>query len=646
MKRTCLFAVASISVAFLAWQPARSSGWGEELTAMIDSANVLLVRGRCEEAIPILERATARYPRIGAPHQMLADCYLRTGRAREAAALLEQCLEEDPGREVYIQRLGHAYLDLARKEKAIEVWRGLLKADERSASAYGIVARIERDAGLYDEAIATFREGSKIEGCEQAFLQEVIRLQRTIGRDEDAFRETLVLAGEMPVAPDDELKGLFAIFRESKKQERLVAIVDSMCGARNDKKGLYRMIRAAFLVEASRYDDARKLLFAKEAVPLGEDVLHTIVAFMCRKTDREGDGDFAALAADLMQQYLDRFDESIMAPDVMLMMAESKREAARNAAPGERERLLDEALAAAGGVRLHHLNALNLERACLFKAQVLFEDLHRDEDALRELGGIVPPSQGGATAAEELRVRILLAMPDRREAARQFERLASNADTSRAILGRYALGRLAFLDGRFEESMKTLSELAEKHSSSKWANDALDLAMEIKGAAREGGESLALYRSAVLARDRGEHPSAIDSLGALERRFPQSSLAPRAIFMKACLEAEAGEGGSGADSARADFERLAESYPLHDLAPRALEELAALSERENPAEAAERYGLIMERYPDYPFMERVRERYMAIGASMSEKEPGAASKQAPTEPAKNEPARSPKKGSQ
>ncbi|MDD4858373.1 MAG: tetratricopeptide repeat protein, partial [Candidatus Krumholzibacteria bacterium] len=348
--------------------------------------------------------------------------------------------------------------------------------------------------------------------------------------------------------------------------------------------------------------------------------------FMGRMTDRRDDTGFTSLATDLMQQYLDRFGASAAAPGVMLMMAETKRQAARNAAPGERERLFGEALAAAGGVRLHPFGAAFLERSCVFKAQMLFEDLHRGEDALRELGGMVPPGPRGAIAAEELRVRILLAMPDGRGAAKWFERLAAGPDTTVAILGRYALGRLAFLDGRFEESMKILSELAEKHPSSKWANDALDLAMEIKGAMGEEGGTLELYRGAVLAVDRGDYAAAIDSFAALERRFPQSFLAAPAVFRKARLEAEAHADAALADSARADFERLAESYPLHDLAPRALEELAALAERANPAEAAARYGRIMELYPDYPFMERVRERYISLSASAGAAAPAGAPK--------------------
>jgi TolA-binding protein len=146
--------------------------------------------------------------------------------------------------------------------------------------------------------------------------------------------------------------------------------------------------------------------------------------------------------------------------------------------------------------------------------------------------------------------------------------------------------------------------------------------MDVKGAIPEGPGVLGLYRAAVLERSRGNYEASIDSLAALQRRVPESSLAPRATFMKGEIEAGAaprGTGGEGSVSpalvvaAGADFTRLVESYPLHELAPRALERLAELAAQENPAEALSRYGTLMERYPEYPFMERVRERYVALG---------------------------------
>ena len=595
---------------------------GDNPSAMIERARSLIMQGRCEDAIPILERLTTQYPQIVVVNEMLAGCYIKGARAQDAAELLERRLEEDPGDFSYLQDLAQAYIELGQKEKAIATWRRLLEGDEKLGSRYGIVAKMEQEAGLYEEAIATLREGACFKENAEYYAREVIRLELVVGREEDAFKDALLLVGHRQGALEGEIRGVSDIFKQSKRQDRLVAIVDSMVAAGNDRNGTFRMLTTVFLVEAGRYDDARKHLFGKGEPALREDQLYSLLVYMGRMQDAQGDALLMALDGDLMQTFLDRFGSSVLAPGVMLMMASSKREAARGAGTA-RVRLLEEALRIADGVKRGGLRAPYFERAAMFKARVLFEDLHRGGEALGELSAVSPRDDGQAAETAELRMRILLASGDWNGSAAGLKRIAADADTTIALLGRYGLGRLAFLAGRYEESVGVLSDLAEKHPSSALANDALELAMEVKGAMQDGAPgALALYRAAALAESRGEYAAAIDTLAALEKRFPQSSLAPRAIFMKAGIEAAYGT----PDAARADFARLAESRPLHDLAPRALERNAALSERHDPAGALAQYGRLMERYPDYPFMERVRERYIALGKSGGAQTPKKGSK--------------------
>ncbi len=588
---------------------------------MIDRANYFIMQGRCEDAIPILERLVVQYPQVYTANSMLADCYLKGGRAQEAAALLERCLETDPGNRTYLQELGSAYIDMGRKEQALETWRRLLKADDKFGSTYGVVAKMEQEAGLYDEAIATLRDGMKYKENAEYYAREVIRLEQAIGRDEEAFRDALLLLGGKQGLLEGDVRSVSDIFRESKREDRLISIVDSLVSAGEDRNGVYRTLKTILLVEGGRYDDARRHLFGKGAAALRDDQLYSIIVYMSRMTDRRTDARLMSLDADLMQQFLDRFNASIYAPGVMFLMALGKREAAGAASGAAREKLLAEALAMAEAVKHQRLGAPYLERVYFFRAQVLFEDLHRPDEALRELAALPPRSDAQTPEALELRVRILLASPDRGEAATVLKRMAADADTTVAFPGRYGLGRLAFLGGRYDESVKILSDLAEKHPSSAWANDALELAMDEKGAMGEGGGALAPYRGAVLAQSRGEFAAAIDSLAALGKRYPESSLAPRALFMKAEIEAAAAR-----DAARADFAKLAETWPLHDLAPRSLERLAELEGRDNPGEAVAQYGRLMERYPDYPFIERVRERYIALGKTTGAEAPKKGSK--------------------
>lgn len=596
------------AAAFAQTRPEKSRA-SEDPGAMMDRANHFLMQERCAEAIPILERLTTEYPRIAAANEMLAGCYIKEGRAQDAVSLLERCLKEEPGQFAYARDLGRAYMDLGRREDAVAVWRSLLASDEKTASMYGQVAKMEQEAGLYDEAIVTLRAGAGFKETAEYYSREIVRLERIIGREEDAFRDALLLIGQRQGALEGEIRDVSEIFRESKKRERLVALLDSMAAAGNDRTGIFRTLKTIFLIEAERYEDARKHLFGTGAPAFREDELYALLVHLGRIPIASGDGRLTLLRDDLMQRFLERFGSSAFAPHVRLMAAESARESARSASGPGRERLLGETLALCDAAKRSGLGAPYFDKAAILKARVYFEDMHKPGEALVELSNVGRRNVVQRLEAEELRGRILLASGNWGGAAAELGRLAADADTSVALLGRYGLGRLAFLAGRYEESLKTLSDLAEKHPSSPWANDALELAMDVKGAMPEAPGALGLYRAAVLERSRGNYGAALDSLAAIERRFPESSLAPRAIFMKGAIEAES----AALDAARADYTRLVESYPLHELAPRALERLAELDARENPTEALSRYGTIMERYPEYPFMERVRERYVALG---------------------------------
>jgi tetratricopeptide (TPR) repeat protein len=621
MKRARVILVAAIYAACLA-SAAAGQRVADNTAALVERANLFIMQGRCEDAIPLLERVTAQNRRNAAANEMLAGCYIKTARAADAAALLERCVEEFPGHTPYLQELGQAYLEMGEKDKAVAAWRRLLGGDVKIRSMYGLVAQMEQEAGLYEEAIATLRAGLAFKDNADFHAREMIRLERLIGREEDAFRDALSLLVQRQGMLEGELRNVSLIFRESTRQDRLVAVVDSMAAADGDRNRTLRMLKTVLLVEGARYDEARKHLFGKDEQALREDQLYALIVYMGRMQDAQEDARFVALNNDLMQTYLDRYGTSGFAPGVMLLMAQGKREEAKSAGPA-RERLLEEALKLAGGVKRTGLGAPYFERAAMFKARVLFEDMHRPAEALAELANVTRRDASQAVEAADLRMRILLAAGNWDEAAAGLKRLSADPDTTVALCGLYGLGRLAFLAGRYGESVKLLSDLAERYPSSAWANDALELAMDVKRGMQDGAPgALSRYRAAVLAESRGEYALAVDSLAALEETFSESSLAPRAVFMKALIEVETGK----RDAARADFARLAEKWPLDELAPRALERKAGMYEQQDPAEALAQYGLLMERYPDYPFLERVRERYVALGKSVGAEAPKKGSK--------------------
>ncbi len=579
-----------------------------EAALLIERANQLVQLNRCAEAIPILERLVKEFPQVGLAPELLSGCYLKTGRPQDVVPLLERGLAIEPERFAFIRDLGLAYLELDRREDAVAVWRRALKTGEQYAAIYGIVAKLEQEAGLYDEAIATYRAGTAYRPYAEHYTNEIIRLERMLGRHDAALRELLAMMKRRDDPLENDIRTAVTIYRDAKDRGSLAAIADSAAAAGGERAGVFRAIKAVFLVEDGRPAEAEAAILGERAGQPAERELYAVLSYLIRARREEGEAAHDEFLGAAGARFLERYPESPLAPPVLLLLAENAREGARSAGSAGRTAELERALSLAGDARSHRAGAPHAERATMLRAEILLEDLRRGDEALRELDQIrrrAPRS----SAVEELRMRALLASRDRDEAERRLRALAADADSNAALVGAYGLGALAFRKGSYGAAAKALSELAEKHPASPLANDALETALDLAAAMREGTDALDLYRGAVIARERGNGGAAVDSLGALERRHPESALAARAIFMRAEIAEEEGREAE----ASADFERVAERFPAHELAPRALERLAAITERRDVAAALQRYGAIMERYPEYPFMERVRGRYVALG---------------------------------
>ncbi|HMA75958.1 MAG TPA: hypothetical protein VKO43_01475, partial [Candidatus Krumholzibacteriaceae bacterium] len=198
------------------------------------------------------------------------------------------------------------------------------------------------------------------------------------------------------------------------------------------------------------------------------------------------------------------------------------------------------------------------------------------------------------------------------EIIEELKVLASDSDSTVASEAAYRLSEQKFYCGKYSEAIEGFSKTAEEYYSGNQANDALDMAMLIKREMDGEEGALDLFASACLSAARNELAGAADSLRALKRRFPRSTLIPRALLMRASLEIESGLRGK----AEEDLKEIAEDYPMSSSAPAALEKLADLISSERPREALKHYRISIERYPDNPFISRIRKKYSGLSARL------------------------------
>jgi tetratricopeptide (TPR) repeat protein len=573
-------------------------------------AATLVNQGRCEEAIGILEPLCENRPDLHRAAEQLASCYIELGLAERAVDFLESRIAGAPAHVPFARLLGNAYLDLGEREMALGAWRRILGDDPRLSRNYGLVGRLMIEAGFYEEAIETYRGGRVFGTLFRPYTAEIIRLERLLGRNDTAFREVVALIGSAPGLNVGDVQLLADIYAESGLSDRLFAIADS--AAAETEGGRFDIIRAVLLLEAGRYGEAERYIEGRGA--LADREFYSFISYLSTVWRERKETGFSTFYRKALDAFLALYPGSPVAPEVMLVLAESLREEAllREGL----EELFVKALRTIELVKEHKRGNMLLERAAILEAEILLEDLHRPRDAIAALEGIRFHSKEGSRRAEEIRMTALVRAGAWDEVERRSELLEASGDSVKAAIGLYGKGSASFFRGKYGEAVEIMSSLAESYPGSSWANDALERALLVEETLREGPEPLDCYRGALALRVAGSPGAAADSLGALIERYPSSALLPRALYERAELDIDSGM----EERAVRGLERLAELYPLSELAPRALERLALLERERDVGRAKELYEAILERYPDDPFLERVRRAYMALRRSTGEEE--------------------------
>ena len=151
----------------------------------------MMTSGQYDEAIPLLEAFVAKYPGRYDEAMILGKCYLGAGMFEEAIVYLEKARLRWAFDYQFTEMLGQAYLETGQREKAVEVWHSILTDKEKDVSRYLQVSRAEWNAGMYDRAIATLKEGRKFPRHYARFTAEIVRMEKTRGNNRGAFIESL-----------------------------------------------------------------------------------------------------------------------------------------------------------------------------------------------------------------------------------------------------------------------------------------------------------------------------------------------------------------------------------------------------------------------------------------------------------------------
>ena len=577
---------------------------------IIRRANMMILERRYEDAIELLEGSLAGGREDNPLVELLARAYLRAGMPGRVVELLTGMVERYPDEFTFVRDLGLAWLDLGEPETAVRTWHSILDSSERKAPYYLSVARLEWDSGMYDRAIETLREGRKIPTYYGRYTQEIVRLEKTRGELGAAFSEGLGWVAAESAQGMARFSQVFEVFREAGRPREMVEEADSVLAGGGERRWLRQGFLAVLRIEAGEYAGAREFLEAARAGQVDERTFFDVLSYIFTLDHKRGSAGYDKYLYDAARIFIERHGGSPMAPKVLLMAAESEESAAARRGEGWKESART-AAALADSVIGHPGGAQYAERAALLKAGVLLDHLADPAGALEVIEGHRWRRADTAVPAERLRQRALLASGSYDEAWGRYERIAARGDSASVAAGRYGMGVVHFLRGEYRAAVDTLSSMAKEAPWSDYANDALDRAAMVKKALGEGEPALDIYRAGRILHRRGLEREAADTLAALAGRFPRSSLAPRALFESA----EMLELAADPAAASGRYRRVAEDYPLSPWAPRALERVASMEEPDDPSAAESTLALLIDRYPEYPYLSRVRKRYLEIRES-------------------------------
>jgi tetratricopeptide (TPR) repeat protein len=580
----------------------------------VTRANRLIRDHRYEEAIGILLGVLEDHPGNEAAAEMITTCYLRTGRSEEAVVLLEKQLEKRPGSIVLVKNLGLSLLDAGRPREALDVWHGILGGEERYAAYYGVIAKLEWEAGMYDRAVETLKEGRDFPSHAEYYSREIMRLETLRGNHGAAFSAGLEWLAYDKRAGLRRARPVLESFREGGMSDDLLLEAGGAAAGEKGGSRLFTPLYMILLVEKDRYAEPYLYMESARHGVVSAAELFDFAMYLFKLRHKSGEMEFEDFLRESVAVYIELHAASPLAPRLLL---ETARHSAREAgAKGIRPEAVRHAVAMADSIISHPRGRPYVESALLIKARMQLEHLGDPGGALETLDGASFRGRDSKVEAERLSLEALLVSGRWDEAEKRFAELSGSPDTVLAATGKYAAGMVRFYRGDFETAAGALSEMAEEAPWSRWANDALETAVIVRRAQGENDGAISLFAAGMAAAAAGLYLEAADSLGALAERHPESALAARSLYEGAVLMERAGMRAE----AKERLERVYREYPLSRSAPRAMEDLAVLLEVEDPRAAAGLYSLLLERYPGDPYATRVRQRYFRVMRSIEEGE--------------------------
>lgn len=176
-----------------------------------------------DEAFDLLEHCLSLQPSSPIVQYELYSMYNFLGRSDEALRMIEQASAGDPGNFWYRSLLAMAYEEAGNREKAKEVYEEMSEDFSSHSELFYVLYQIYADDKDYEKAIGALSEIERIDGKNEQITLQKCRMYTLMNKYELALKEVQELVDEYPDEPRLRLY-LASVYEMIGYNEQAVAI--------------------------------------------------------------------------------------------------------------------------------------------------------------------------------------------------------------------------------------------------------------------------------------------------------------------------------------------------------------------------------------------------------------------------------------
>jgi tetratricopeptide (TPR) repeat protein len=566
-----------------------------------------------ERSLGILRSLDQKFPYNARVVYRIGYAFQVMGETDSAQVYYRRVLDIEPRSIEAGKALGTMYLAQDRRDEAMAEFNKLLSANGYNVSAYKAVGNALHDSGRYQEALDIYTEGRGRSKNHFVLTLEIAELHRSAKQYVDALQEYLYYVdgrrGNYSVTRDR----IMAMMRDVDRAEReaVIETLDSRLESGAGNRYVTLDILAATYLEQGLLEPALEMAIRADGEKESDGTVLLALAdqvLVAAQARTHGDQRrYLELGVRALEAFSRNHPKAAGTDRAKYMLATIYVEfGTENGVTADESRSwIAKAIAEYDEISRRYSNSEYAERANLERGDLLLHKLKNPRKALEAYKvGAVNSRRYGDVFASRI-ADVYLGTGEYADAEHYLVSLMGSGVYELQQTGWYYTGVLLAFRGQYDIARDTLTALAEGDPASPYANNSIETAWVVTEALMFGDDSLPIFMSARQSQMVGDTATVIAKLETIANGSLNDPLRPRAMYQLGQTLFASGN-FDGSLTRHKQFLKEYTKDPLRPEVQRAIAEVYEFGYEEYD-KALREYEVVLMLYPDYVFLDEVRE---------------------------------------